>query len=340
MIELLNGITRKKETVLLMVICIVSTVAICMLQAAGASPVEDQKTETAENAESRSLEMAENLETLLEKKLKDHPQPEPKPVSQTAQSKNDPGIGLDEKHIPSRDQDADSTMIDLSDYYNAGLEGSWHTNVSISPSSLKEMDNDLSELPKGIQTFSGVSFDIRGIIQLQGQTMRNEGGQYPDRVDGIKIGKKFDQFHVLHATGWQESHNTVIGAFVLHYTDGERKELTIVYGKHVLDWWRYSSEIFIADRSSIVWYGSNPQAKSIVQSQRNSSLSKLQSLVYSVVGMDPDSSSGNKANAANQPIRLFQTTWENPRPYEEVESVDYVSKITNSAPFLIAITVE
>jgi hypothetical protein len=39
-------------------------------------------------------------------------------------------------------------------------------------------------------------------------------------------------------------------------------------------------------------------------------------------------------------LRLYQTCWTNPRPEVEVRTVDFVSAMTGSAPFLIALTVE
>ena len=39
-------------------------------------------------------------------------------------------------------------------------------------------------------------------------------------------------------------------------------------------------------------------------------------------------------------IRLFKTTWANPRPDLEITRLDYVSRMTAAAPFLLAITAE
>jgi hypothetical protein len=39
-------------------------------------------------------------------------------------------------------------------------------------------------------------------------------------------------------------------------------------------------------------------------------------------------------------IRLFKTSWVNPFPDEEITSIDYVSAMSDAAPFLIAITAE
>ena len=45
-------------------------------------------------------------------------------------------------------------------------------------------------------------------------------------------------------------------------------------------------------------------------------------------------------NASGTVLCLFHTTWENPRPGTVVESMDFVSQVTKSAPLLIALTVE
>jgi hypothetical protein len=39
-------------------------------------------------------------------------------------------------------------------------------------------------------------------------------------------------------------------------------------------------------------------------------------------------------------VRLFQTSWENPLPEVEVESIDLVSAMSFDSAFLVAITVE
>lgn len=45
-------------------------------------------------------------------------------------------------------------------------------------------------------------------------------------------------------------------------------------------------------------------------------------------------------NCGNRKIRLFKSTWENPRPLVRVTSIDFVSTMKQAAPFLIAITAE
>ncbi len=67
--------------------------------------------------------------------------------------------------------------------------------------------------------------------------------------------------------------------------------------------------------------------------------------------MSEDSTSDSKPNVVwrgknhsaldGPPIGVFKTTWANPLPPDvEIDHIDYKSAMMNSAPFLIAITVE
>jgi hypothetical protein len=42
----------------------------------------------------------------------------------------------------------------------------------------------------------------------------------------------------------------------------------------------------------------------------------------------------------NLTVRLFTTTWENPRPDVAIAAVDFASTLTRAAPFLVAVTAE
>ncbi len=93
-----------------------------------------------------------------------------------------------------------------------------------------------------------------------------------------------------------------IGAYILHYADGRQMELPIVYGEDVRDWWQ-PSDPKDATRAAVAWSGPSPSGPS-----------------------------GG--------LRVFQRTWDNPRPDVEVESLDFTSTVTKCAPFLIALTLE
>jgi hypothetical protein len=165
-------------------------------------------------------------------------------------------------------------------------------------------NNTLKDLPRGIQTLGGTSFDIRGIVQLSGQQAERElTVQFPKEVGNITVQQKGQNVHFLHGCGWQSPEGTSIATFVIHYSNGETRSVPIVYGVDVQDWWL--SEEFTSDsKPNIVWTGKNHSA--------------------------PD----------GPPIGVFKTTWVNPLPSIEIDHIDYQSAMMNSAPFLIAITLE
>ena len=158
----------------------------------------------------------------------------------------------------------------------------------------------LRKLPTGVQTFGGTSFHIQGIVQLSSPYFAKVFTNYPQAVRSIRIDGKCRKLHFLHGTGWNVPDGTQIGSYVLNYTDHQQHVFPIVYGADVRDWNVGSEPRRDLTRSSIVW----------------------------------------TARVANWQVRLFKTTWENPMPENQLESIDFVSKMTPSAPFLIAVTVE
>ena len=66
--------------------------------------------------------------------------------------------------------------------------------------------------------------------------------------------------------------------------------------------------------------------------------------VHDCVPASNDPSAGESGKVAwtgtNTNHRVYLSTWENPRPEIEVTTLDFVSAMTRSAPFLIALTAE
>jgi len=197
--------------------------------------------------------------------------------------------------IPRSDK-ASPDQVDLSNYYNASLDDDWHQHAG----------HDLHDLPKGLQVFEGVTFDVRGIIQLASGTesLRKTGLALPEELKGIKVNRKGRSVHFLHSCGWQSEPGTKIGSYVIHYANGEAKEIPLVYSKNIMDWWAYPGEEKIKEAKE-VWSGSD--AATLRKGQRT---------------------------------RLFKYTWENPLPDVEITTIDLVSSLSLSGPFLIAITIK
>jgi hypothetical protein len=164
--------------------------------------------------------------------------------------------------------------------------------------------NNLESLPQGEQTFEGVKFKIgEGLIQLT--STQQEVADKPEKVEGIKVDAACVKLHILHATGWRADDDTIIGEYTVNWDDGTSVTIPIVYGKDVLDWWTFSDSPD-PSRGKVAWKGE---------------------------------SEGSKAGMAT--IRLYLTTWENPKADKKIKSIDYsTTKQSQSAPFCVAITAE
>jgi RNA polymerase sigma factor (sigma-70 family) len=129
----------------------------------------------------------------------------------------------------------------------------------------------------------------------------------PEAVRSIKIDGRFDSLHILHSTmfgnGFGVDGGTEIGTYIVHYADRTKERVPINYGEDVRDWWR-SSDPALPSRGKLAWSGKNP------------------------------------ALSDDDEIRLFTSEWKNPRPDAKVVAIDFESRNTVCAPFLVALTLE
>jgi hypothetical protein len=197
--------------------------------------------------------------------------------------------------IPNRQEADNPHLIDLSAFYNAGFKGNWHADRE---------NNDLSELPTGIQKFAAITFDVRGLVQLGNG--KDQTNRFPDSVSGLPVKGNLHRIHFLHAAIWGlDPVGTVIGKYVIHYADGTVDVKALVLGKDLLDWWTEPPQSVSDQELQVAWTGKN----------------------------------GN-SREQKKTIQLYKTTWENPRPDAEIVSIDLISTQRKAAPFLVAITVE
>ena len=162
--------------------------------------------------------------------------------------------------------------------------------------------NNLDCLTPGEQTFADIKFKIgEKYIRLGSIKLSDK----PDKVEGIKVDKRFTKLHILHATGWDTDEDTIIGEYTITWEDETTVTIPIIYGKDVLNWW-VGEEAAESGKVKIAWKGENEASK------RN-----------------------------NRKIFLYLTTWENPKPDKKVKTIDYsTTKETMCAPFCVAMTAE
>lgn len=199
--------------------------------------------------------------------------------------------------IPARSPRAAPGMMDLTGFYNASLDRDW-----VPYWGLDQLDLNLSSLPKGIQRFSDVGFDVRGIVQLR--SLEPGWEAYPKQVTGIPVGRRVSRLHVLHGTAFSEEPEEVVAAYILRYADGTKKELPVRYEREVWKW-TYTAGDEPPEGLKLAWRAPDPTRP-----------------------------------VAKGVLCLFQSDWDNPEPDKVVQQIDFVSKMTRSAPFLIAMTVE
>jgi hypothetical protein len=200
--------------------------------------------------------------------------------------------------FPQRDPRAPPSSIDLSAHYNGLLEDSWQGFPS----------NHLARLPSGLQKFGGVLFDVRGVIQLRG--IEHElPYSFPEKVAGINVNQKLHRIHFLQGTSFDPTAfkppQTNVATYVVHYADNQTREIPIIYGQQIADWWDDPKHPSEPTDAKVAWTGYNEAAARY-----------------------------------GKYLRIYQSTWENPLSGVEVASISFVSGTTISAPFLIAITIQ
>jgi hypothetical protein len=187
-------------------------------------------------------------------------------------------------------------LIDLSRYYNAAL-------TEPRPGSPA---GTLAPLPRGLRRFAGVDFDVRGIVQLGGESPA--ASKFPAEVTDIKVGQKCRHLYFLHAAcmGGAADEGKEIAAYVVRFaTNQMRLEIPVAYGREVHNWLSRPNEPLASNDLTVAWKGTN-------------------AVSYS----------------QGRPIRLFLTAWPNPAPGVEIESIDFVSRMAVPAPFLVALTAD
>jgi beta-lactamase regulating signal transducer with metallopeptidase domain len=188
------------------------------------------------------------------------------------------------------------TLLDLSGFTNASLAQSWLPGTA---------DDDLSALETGRHVFGGVPFEVSGIVQLSAASSDTAISRFPGALKGIKVGREFSRLHLLHACAGKEKDGVVIAKVIVHYEDGAKSEMPIVYGSQLRDWQFWEFEPVSGRDTAMAWTGENLYVR-----------------------------------AQNGSLGLYRTSWTNARPAAKVVSIDYVSAQTRSAPFLVALTVE
>ena len=174
-----------------------------------------------------------------------------------------------------------------------------------------ENGHSLADFPQKRREFGGVPFQSGpGYVRLKGKNHPN----LPAEATDIRVGFAFDKLHILHGTEYgafgdavhrfHVAEGTEVGRYRVGYADETELVIPVVYGRDVRDIWNWDKSRATA-RGKVVWTGRSPAA-----------------------------------TREGVTLRMYLTTWENPRPGDEVTHIDFVSAETAASPVCIAITAE
>jgi hypothetical protein len=189
--------------------------------------------------------------------------------------------------------------IDLTPHYNYDL-----TNSLLARGPLNGQNN-LGSFPRGVHSFNGILFNVNGIVQLAGRQSMMARKDFPKHVEAIRVDRSLKTIHLLHGAGWEDEDGKMVAKMVIRYTDGRWRDVPIVYGKHVRDWWDNEDAPPSDPNTKPAWIGHNPVARQ-----------------------------------ASTWLTVYCTSVPNPRPEARVESLDFISAWNEPALFVLGITGE
>jgi hypothetical protein len=205
--------------------------------------------------------------------------------------------------IPARDRSAPARVLDLTLFYNAVFDDAWLDH--------NQPGMNLASICRGLQDLRGVVFDLRGIVQLAGRFGKGMASGFPESVSGIPVNQKAASLHFLHGTegpGLQTLEGKAIARYVIHFADGQSEAIDVVFGRDIRTWHFWPQKVAREkDGPELVWSGPLERWK----------------------GEWP-----------GRGARLYRLTWKNRRPEIQIKSLDLISTMTDSCPFVIAITAE
>jgi len=205
------------------------------------------------------------------------------------------GSGFDARsQTPDAASDQDCQPIDLSNFYGkvSGTEGdSWFAHP------------DWKIVPKGLQSFDGILFDVSGTLLLKSQNMP----QLKEAVRNIPVRRACRYIHLLHGVGYADEDGTTIAIMEIHYANREKREVPIVHGVHVRNWWKEKEE-----KVGEVW---DPGS----------------AVAWSGQGEYPPPERAS--------VRLFRSTFLNPILTEPIDHIDFVSRNSKAILCIVSLSV-
>ena len=157
-------------------------------------------------------------------------------------------------------------------------------------------------LPRGLVTLEGVTYEVRGVVQLAGAESRLRRATYPVAARGIRVPGQVRRLHFLHGTDGEAPRGTVVGSVILSFEAGTTTEIPLRYGEELGAVFSRNREVPRSPGSSVAWSAEVP---------------------------------GQFRHQT-----LYRTTWTNAEPSRRIALLEYRSAVARQGPCLVAITAE
>jgi len=123
---------------------------------------------------------------------------------------------------------------------------------------------------------------------------------YGAERSGICVKQPCRRLHFLHATDAPEANGVQVATYVVHYADGQQWEIPVAFNRDTGAWLLEEDPVDAA-QPLVAW---------------------------------------RHATSGGITLQLYKMSWINPRPGVAIESLDFISRMTQAAPLLVAITAE
>ena len=165
---------------------------------------------------------------------------------------------------------------------------------------------DTKEHPNNLGEFPTGEHEFAG-VKFAVQGVIHLGSIYPKVVQGIPVGVRCQRLHLLHGTAGTTTEGAPCAVLTLHYADGSTAELPINYGEHLRDWWNWKAKepTALDPGTEIAWWGDNDFAR-----------------------------------ARKCRLRVYRSTFANPKPDQAIETIDYAKQTPRCNPFLLGLSIE
>jgi serine/threonine protein kinase len=225
-------------------------------------------------------------------------------------------------NIAPRPADATGNQLDLTAFYNADLLTTPHAARNLN----EALNNNLKQLPQGIQEFNGIRFDIRGLIVLNSLNIKiSPPGDktVPAEVVGIPVRQTGSKIHFLHFCAWSTSDDTPMANYRVHYQSGKTETIPIRDQVEIQDWWYKAFKLLRNNKTG---------ATRRVHVEENIPAPSATRLAWR--------GSNDYVEPSLDRIRVYHFEWSNPHPDEEISHLDLESTMTPAAATILAITIE